>query len=533
MKRSVLGDTSSLTHRRAKGRVPPIAAFALASGFPVSLLVACSGGGTAESPADAGPPTDARVDAGDNPLVAQKCSLSRPTTRYTAGTPASADGGSGSTRVVPCFSPTGFGASEASLGIASDGTILLAPAYTTEGVGVARSRDYGATWEARLTNFGPDGGHGRVQPFLYLDPSTDRAFFVTTVGNLGPGFDLSWSADKGDTWNHEVIAKDGSDWMKIFAGPRVSSPLEGYPDILYASVPSPSSTVDPDHQDVYRSTNGGLAWTNVAGSSLTLVPANAVSAGITTSASCPSGEQIIFSDGAVGHDGAVYLPYRLCDQLALGTSRDEGATWKTILVPGAELPPYSGLTSYVTSQNILPSEPLAVDSADNIYMIWNDPKGVLHLTISRDQGQTWSGGQAPLVVSAPDVKKSVLATVAVKAPGTIAIAYFGTVDGKAYDGYIAESTNALDAAPVFVSAIVNDPTKPLFSNGFDNNYLHATSGGDLDEFVQVKYAPDGDVVASFLEEMCVGTSPTKCSWDYAAHANSVFQGAIGRLVHEP
>jgi hypothetical protein len=57
------------------------------------------------------------------------------------------------------------------------------------------------------------------------------------------------------------------------------------------------------------------------------------------------------------------------------------------------------------------------------------------------------------------------------------------------------------------------------------------SGGDLDELVQVKYAPDGDVWASFLKEMCPGLTQSKCSWDYAAHANSMFQGAVGRLVH--
>ena len=37
--------------------------------------------------------------------------------------------------------------------------------------------------------------------------------------------------------------------------------------------------------------------------------------------------------------------------------------------------------------------------------------------------------------------------------------------------------------------------------------------------------------ATFVKEMCVNTVSTNCSWDYAAHANSVFQGATGRLVH--
>jgi hypothetical protein len=31
--------------------------------------------------------------------------------------------------------------------------------------------------------------------------------------------------------------------------------------------------------------------------------------------------------------------------------------------------------------------------------------------------------------------------------------------------------------------------------------------------------------------MCVNTVSTNCSWDYAAHANSVFQSTAGRLVH--
>ena len=118
-----------------------------------------------------------------------------------------------------------------------------------------------------------------------------------------------------------------------------------------------------------------------------------------------------------------------------------------------------------------------------------------------------------------------------RAPGTIAIAYYGTTDGKAYNGYIAESLDALDPAPVFSSAIANETSDPLFANGFDNNYLLTIGFGDLDELVQVKYAPNGDIWATFVKEMCASTLSSNCSWDYAAHANSVFQGAAGRLVH--
>ncbi len=98
--------------------------------------------------------------------------------------------------------------------------------------------------------------------------------------------------------------------------------------------------------------------------------------------------------------------------------------------------------------------------------------------------------------------------------------------------YLAETKNALDPKPVSWWAAVNDPKTPLLPAGFDNNYTAGgTMGGDLDEIVQVKYAPNGDIWASFLTEMCPSLNTASCSWDHAAHANSFWQGALGRLTH--
>jgi hypothetical protein len=153
------------------------------------------------------------------------------------------------------------------------------------------------------------------------------------------------------------------------------------------------------------------------------------------------------------------------------------------------------------------------------------------LTVTKDKGQTWSGGATPVVVSAPGVTATIESAIAVQSPGTIAIAYYGTTDGSKYNGYVAESLDGLDALPVFSSAIVNKPSDPLFANGFDNDYLLTIGFGDLDEMVEVKYAPNGDIWSTFVKEMCPGTVSTNCTWDYAGHANSVFQGSAGRLVH--
>jgi hypothetical protein len=442
------------------------------------------------------------------------------------------------TAPYPCFSLTGFGTSESSIGIARDGTIYLAPAYTKAGNGVARSTDNGATWQALIPSADAGVAHGRVQPFFYLDPTTDRMFFATS--NATAGFDLSWS-DDGATWAYELISTDARDWIKIFAGPPVTSAPSGYPNAIYSSAPSPISTPSgglepgPDHQTVYKSLDGGKTWQSVGGTALTLNPSNEVSANLASATTCPSTEWVIFGDGLVAADGTVYIGYRLCTELAVAISKDEGATWTSVVVPGTVLPTFASILSPLSTQNLLASEPIAVDASGNVYAVWNDANGLLHMAVSTDRGSTWSSGGASgaLVVSAPGVTKTVLSAIAVKAPGTVAIAYFGSTDGKKFDGYLAESSNALDAAPVFWSTTVNDPSEPLFANGFDNNYGASLSGGDLDEFVQVKYAPDGDVWASFLKEMCPGLNQSDCSWDYAAHANSMFQGAAGRLVHPP
>jgi hypothetical protein len=423
--------------------------------------------------------------------------------------------------------PTGFGSSETTLAIARDGTIFFAPAHTAEGNAVLRSRDGGATWTP-LVPRRPDGArHGRTQPFMYLDPVTERLFFHTGVMGFHPwrfdlrrhrGFHLSWSDDHGDTWNGSIVAQDSLDWGKLYGGPPVSSAPAGYPNVLYFSAPSPFSTPIPPldtarRQIVRRSLDGGASWEKVG--SLSLHAADVPG--------CDRREWVIFGNGVVGRDGAVHLGLRRGPRVAVATSRSEGRSWCVCDVPGSDLVAYRHwLQVLFVDPNYVLGEPLAIDADGNLYAHWPAADGRLRLSVSRDGGDTWT---RPVVVSAPGVTHVSCSAATTRAPGTLAMAYYGSEDGVRFHGYVAESHNALDAEPVFASVVANDLDDPLFPKGFDGGYPGIWLGSDLVEIVQVKYHPSGDIWAAFSKDMRRG------AWDVRAHGGSKLQGVAARVRH--
>ncbi|HEX4340492.1 MAG TPA: sialidase family protein [Polyangiaceae bacterium] len=490
--------------------------------FYLALLAQGCGHSSAGGATPTGPDKSSSTDA---ELTAQGCDLGRAGTTYTAGANGSTATTAGAD-LVSCFHLTGQGAAETSLVVTNDGTVLYAPTFEGIDVGLLRSHDQGVTWDFDVPKF-PDGTeHGRPQPYMYRDPTTDRVFFSTSA--VG-GASVTYTSDAGATWSFVKVEPDSLDWMKIYAGPPVSSTTVGYPNIVYVSAPTPTSTpistILPDHQAFYKSLDGGATFQEV--SPISLKPAD--------TPGCDPKEWVIAGNGTVAHDGTVYQSFRLCDKLGIAVSRDEGQTWTMHTVPGTSLDPadvssFGMLAQIIQHPNWLLTEVLAADDEGTLYAVWPDASWTLRFAYSKDHAATWS---TPIVVQAPGVTKSVYGAIAVKSPGHIAISYHGSVDGMAYDGYVAESANALDAAPAFATITVNDSADPLFSQGFDSGYAGTLSGGDLDELINVKYAPNGDLWASFVEDMCPGVATTtdNCTWDVAAHANTMFQGAIGRVVH--
>ncbi|HEX4477820.1 MAG TPA: sialidase family protein [Polyangiaceae bacterium] len=467
-------------------------------------------------------------------LAAEHCAVDRAGFAYTGGATKSASAPApASAAPVPCISLTGYGSAESSLAVASDGAVFTAPAFTANGNGVVRSRDVGQTWDLSIPMVGGSPVHGRTQPYLYLDPTTNRLFFATSGlslsggggGKMTGGFNLTYSDDEGQTWSYVNAGIGTLDWAKIFAGPPVTSKTTGYPNIVYFSSPSPISTplysLTPDHQIVSRSLDGGATW--VQAGTFTLKPSDI--------AGCDPNEWIIYGAGAVAKDGTVYQVGNQCGKLVVEVSKDEGSTFTTKLVTGGDLPPFdtTNIVGIVANPNVLPTDLLTLDPDGNVYVVWVDASGALRLSTSKDQATTWSPS---VVVAAPAVNTVRYGSVAAKKAGVVAVAYYGSTDGGVtFDGYVAETTNAFAAAPLFTSVTVDDPADPLYRRGFETGYLGLFTGSDLNEIIEVRYGADGDLWASFVKDMCTSGDASACSWDASAHANSIFQGVVGRMVH--
>jgi hypothetical protein len=404
---------------------------------------------------------------------------------------------------------TGFDSAESCLAVASDGTLFFAPAFTAEGNGVLVSRDAGRSWSPRIPPH--PGRHGRAQPFLYLEPGTERLFFMTTAMSargLGRGFHLSYTDDHGETWRHNTVAHGTRDWAKLYGDGRV----------LYLSAPAPISTrvfpvLFPRRQEFLRSYDRGSSWQNAG--TISLWP---------RAHGLDPREWVIFGDGVVAADGTVLVGLRRGPNLAVAISSDEGAGWRLRDVPGARLLRYRNLLQVgLVNPNYVIGQPLALGADGTLYALWPDEHDRLRMAYSRDLAETWS---EPVVVSAPEVQRIRYGAITTAPDTGIAIAYYGTADGTTYHGYLAQSTDSCSAAPTFVGGPVDDPARPLYPRGWDTGYIDMLAGGDLNEIVQVRYAPDGTVYASFCRQQRPG-------WPRSPRPRAHLTGVLGVLSPAP
>lgn len=457
---------------------------------------------------------------------------SRPPAGYRAGLRQSTDSAAPADYVTD-ISYTEYASAGCTVGITSDNAVYVAPVFTTDGVGVLRSDDAGQSWHAVVPEA---GSHRRSGAYLYVDAHEDRVLFHTarfgaTPAALGAsGFDLSICDEPGGhgaTWRTRKVASKARNWGKMFAGPTVAGRTNvGSPDrVTYLSAPTPFSTrIRPwtraQRQLIWRSYDGGRKWEIAGGFDIdpSVVPG------------LPAGELVVFGKGVVGPDGTVYLGGRYGRRFAVAVSRDEGETWSVDMVPGSALARYRNPVHYALCgwQLLLP-EPIAVDSDGNVYVLWPDRDGILHAAWSSDGASTWS---RPVVVSAPSVRTTRCGAITATGSGRVGISYYGNEKGREYHGFLAQCREFRSSSPLFVGGKYNEPDAPLYPKGFDRGYRRMLFGGNINEFLGVRFTPDGVLVTAAAMQMTGRNGGRPWAVRSARSATQAVVGRLGRLARD-
>ena len=456
---------------------------------------------------------------------------------------------------IPCGVSTGFGGAESHIVVTKSGAVVFTPAVVPAGglgtgegpdafvtqsnaspAGLAVSKDRGATWQLVKPNgitWNPTD-HGD-----YVDPVTGRLFFedygpIPLAAETAPYEEghshMMWSDDDGKSWFHTVIPE-----LFLTENPRYTSAVPprgqpkptGYPNVVYFCANTNVGFTSPviAARQCYRSLDGGSTWDRAAELFRGTVPVHP---------ECGSNpEQYSAIDGYYPQptrDGSLYVMVSCGPDHFLARSTDEAESFPVILLDEQEplsLPVPEG------------SGPdLRIDSDDVMYLAYQvGPK--LLLRTSRDYGRHWG---PELDLTPPGVARiSQWAFAQRGRGGHVAFSMLAQKAGQtSYDGYLTETRNALTRKPVFWSAIVNDPRRPLlYAESLQGSgYLTLPGGQSLplpapfgpfpvatgNDFIGAVIAPDGTPWGSWTQDC----GPAPDSPGCVAQAGQT-RGFAGRL----
>ncbi|MFP5352225.1 MAG: sialidase family protein [Actinomycetota bacterium] len=394
----------------------------------------------------------------------------------------------------------GHDAVEPTLGITNKGDVFYTAAGTRNEV--VRSSDGGKTWKVVSPQLAGRNVHAiSLDPYIFVDEDTNRVFTIdlTVACSL-----MSFSDDLGKSWTTNPLAcgRPVNDHQTLFGGPPVSSSPRGYENLVYYC------WNDVATSSCGKSLDGGISWT-VTGSPA-FHPGDGTE-GQGTPDSCGG----LHGHGVVGPDGTVYLPKEHCERPFVAISKDEGATWERVRV-----------SNKVAIWGPDPS--VAVDDKGNVYYLFISKDRLPYLSYSRNGGKSWS---EPVMVGAPGLTETALATLDAGGPGKVAIAYYGTddvkgkVEDRTYDekvrwhGYLTMSADVFAKDPVFYSGTINNTEDALAMRECGPRRCYEAL-----DFIDVVVAPDGTPWTSMTDN-CVMV----CGGTTALHPN----GIVGRFVGGP
>ncbi len=387
----------------------------------------------------------------------------------------------------PAVYEVGAQAFEPTLGVDPAGNIFFATADGANGVAIGfgpdvyLSKDGGHNWTA----VGPRLPSGQSippetnDPFLYVDPATGRVFqfAMSPILTCAP---LSWSDDQGATWTTNPKGCGNTPpWdhqSMVAAKPRLL-PTAGYANVLHQCVNQVAEA------SCSRSLDGGLTW---APGTPVYTAENYITANCSGSS--------VHGHPKSGPDGAVYLPSSMCGTKAVvGVTLDDGLTWSLKTV------------SDIHPANVDPV--MAIDANNTVYYAFQDTNFTVQLSISKDNGATWS---TPIPATPPGLSANI-PSMSAGASGHIVLAYPATVDiakgvksdQLAWGAYVTVSLDANSPSATFTTIRATPADDPLVRGPCGPGRCTG-----MVDFITTMVGPDGRSYSAFVDA-CTGKCATE------------------------
>ncbi|HEX9816476.1 MAG TPA: sialidase family protein [Candidatus Thermoplasmatota archaeon] len=385
---------------------------------------------------------------------------------------------------VGCITTTQWVSAEPTIGFTSQGTLYLFPAalrtldappeYQLRDLGLAQSLDQGASWNRIQPRAGPANWHSTtLDPFLYIDPTTNRIFLDDLVG---PCSFFSFSDDEGRTWTNSAAGCVAADHQSIAAGPPVTSRPTGYPNIVYRCAINYGAIQQSHGSNCQKSLDGGFTWQPPGGPSYLFGPDGEPYQ--------PGECDGLHHHPTVDHRGWLWVPRGWCGVPYVAISKDEGATFTRHEISK------TGALGHDAG--------VAIDPSGIAYYFWIGPEGRPLLSISKDDAQSWS---APRDVAPDGVTAAGMPNVRAGAPGKIAISYLANFGDEQVHSVITAGYNMGSNEPVFLTVIANAADQPVASGPCNG----ARCPGQYD-FLGMAISPDGTPWMSVVSQDYLGAA---------------------------
>jgi hypothetical protein len=398
---------------------------------------------------------------------------------------------------------TGSNAFEPTIGITKTGTMFMTA--FGGGANIVRSTDEGATWQVVTAQLptGTTNPPNSNDPYVYVDYDTGRVFTNDLQALICSW--MNFSDDEGKTWTTNPIGcglpPGVHDHQTIGTGKPRTVTTTGYPNVVYYCVNRVADSV------CATSLNGGL----------TFGPLIPTFLGVEPSRGGDPTQLNGFCGGLHGHvksapDGTTYLPKGQCRVPMVAVTEDDGLSWKQYNI---------NTTVGVTGHEVA----VAIDSAGNVYALWQDTLGKMRLAASKNKGVTW--GPA-FDVSPPGVTATDFPAITAGDAGRVAFAFAGTNVTGGYKGqmaaaewhaYIGVSVDALSDDPLFQVTATNPVNDPVTIGACGRSRCPG-----IGDFIDIAIDPKGRPWAAFSDG---------CTGGKGCARPTIGKGFAGTLVTGP